>query len=96
MLIFFDDILVYSSSLENHTYHLKKVFEEMRSNSLFAKESKCTFATDKVENLGHYIEGRGISTNPNKVKAVSEWPKTIEFEIITWVSWFSWLLHKIC
>lgn len=75
VLIFFDDILVYSKSLEEHEQHLREVFEVMRSNSLFAKESKCEFATERVEYLGHYIEKRGISTDPNKVKAVAEWPQ---------------------
>lgn len=46
----------------------------MREHSLYAKESKCAFATSKVEYLGHYIEARGVSTDPNKIKAVKEWP----------------------
>lgn len=75
VLIFFDDILVYSNSVESHSDHLRKVFEVMRSNSLFAKEIKCAFATSKVEYLGHYIEKKGISTDPNKIRAVQEWPE---------------------
>lgn len=74
-MIFFDDILIYSNSLSKHLDHLKLVFEVMRKNSLYAKESKCSFATSKVEYLGHYIEEKGISTDPNKIKAVAEWPK---------------------
>ena len=73
VLIFFDDILVYSSSMEEHEEHLKSVFALMRSNKLFAKMSKCAFATDRVEYLGHYIQAEGISTDPNKIKAVAEW-----------------------
>ncbi|CAA7019723.1 unnamed protein product [Microthlaspi erraticum] len=74
VLIFFDDILIYSSSMELHITHLRCVFELMRQNSLFAKQSKCSFATDRVEYLGHFIEEKGISTDPSKVKAVADWP----------------------
>lgn len=55
VLIFFDDILIYSRSLEEHVVHLQLVFQKMREHSLYAKESKCAFATSKVEYLGHYI-----------------------------------------
>ncbi|KAG7572601.1 Neutral/alkaline non-lysosomal ceramidase C-terminal [Arabidopsis suecica] len=75
VLIFFDDILVYSSSMELHVKHLEVVFELMQQNNLFAKRSKCDFAISRVEYLGHYIEEKGVSTDPNKIRAVSEWPK---------------------
>ena len=74
VLIFFDDILVYSKSLEEHVVHLQLVFEAMRQNKLFAKWSKCEFAVQKVEYLGHFISGSGISTDPAKINAVKEWP----------------------
>lgn len=75
VLIFFDDILLYSASVEEHILHLAQVFEVMRQNKLYAKRSKCDFATTRVEYLGHFIEARGVSTDPNKVKAVKEWPQ---------------------
>ncbi|KAL9830768.1 putative nucleotidyltransferase, Ribonuclease H [Arabidopsis thaliana] len=75
VLFFFDDILIYSSSMEEHVQHLQQVFEVMRSNKLFAKLSKCAFAVSKVEYLGHFISGKGIETDPTKIKAVLEWPK---------------------
>ena len=74
VLIFFDDILIYSSSMEEHLQHLRLVFQTMREHSLFAKESKCEFATDKVEYLGHYIAANGVSTDPNKIQAAADWP----------------------
>lgn len=74
VLVFFDDILIYSSSMEEHLRHLKEVFELMRSNNLYAKRSKCAFATDRVEYLGHFIQASGVSTDPAKIKAVKEWP----------------------
>ncbi|XP_010491426.2 PREDICTED: uncharacterized protein LOC104769009 [Camelina sativa] len=74
VLIFFDDILVYSSSMTDHIVHLQKVFNTMREHKLFAKESKCEFATAQVEYLGHYIAAGGVSTDPTKVNAVADWP----------------------
>lgn len=74
VLIFFDDILVYSFSMEDHLAHLQLMFQKMRDHSLFAKESKCDFDVAKIKYLGHYIEAGGVSTDPNKIKAVAEWP----------------------
>ena len=74
VLIFFDDILIYSASLEEHVEHLRLVFQTMREHSLFAKGSKCAFATDRVEYLGHYISASGVSTDPTKIQAVADWP----------------------
>lgn len=47
----------------------------MRESSLYAKRSKCAFATERVEYLGHFIGAKGISTDPSKIKVVVEWPK---------------------
>lgn len=74
------DALIYSSSLEEHLHHLQMVFEVMRSNSLFAKMSKCAFDVDKVEYLGHFISVEGVSTDPVKVKAVGDWPILINLK----------------
>lgn len=60
VLIFFDDILVYSASLKDYMVHLQKVFTVMGEQKLYAKESKCAFATSRVEYFGHYIEARGF------------------------------------
>uniref|UniRef100_A0A2N9GN34 Reverse transcriptase n=1 Tax=Fagus sylvatica TaxID=28930 RepID=A0A2N9GN34_FAGSY len=59
VLVFFDDILVYSQSLEEHKIHLKTVLQVLLDHQLFAKKSKCVFAVGEVEYLGHVISGRG-------------------------------------
>ena len=70
LLVFFDDILIYSKSLEDHVSPLHTVFSTMRSNSLFAKRSKCYFVVARVKYLGHFISGKGVATDPTKFEAV--------------------------
>jgi hypothetical protein len=78
--VFFDDILIYSSSLEAHLRHLKQVLEILKTNQLYAKRSKCTFAEPKVEYFGHIISTEGVAINLKKTQVVHEWPipKTIK------------------
>lgn len=75
VLIFFDDILVYSASVEAHIQHLREVFSILRANSFFVKRSKCAFFTPRIEYLGHIITANGVSTDPAKVQAVQDWPQ---------------------
>lgn len=74
VLVFFDDILVYSPTLEDHINHLHLVFQLMRQHLLFAKRSKCAFAIHKVQYLGHFISRTGVETDPQKIGAVEQWP----------------------
>ncbi|XP_019170443.1 PREDICTED: uncharacterized protein LOC109166012 [Ipomoea nil] len=75
VLVFFDDILVYSPSLSQHWEHLREVLDIMKKNQLLAKLSKCSFAKKEVEYLGHIISENGLQTDPGKLVAVSAWPK---------------------
>ena len=74
VLVFFDDILVYSKNVKEHTRHVKNVLELLRQHKLYAKKSKCTFFTQKVEYLGFILSQEGVSTDPTKIEAVKNWP----------------------
>ena len=80
ILIFFDDILIYSPTYTQHLEHLGTALELLRKNILFAKSGKCSFGETQVEYLGHIISAKGVSTDPKKVAAMQEWPtpKTIK------------------
>ena len=85
ILIFFDDILIYSRSWEDHLAHLQIVLQILSTNSLFVKESKCRFGVLQVEYLGHIISEQGVSVDPAKIQAVIEWPTPTTAK---WVSGF--------
>jgi hypothetical protein len=74
VLVFFDDIPIYSKIMEDHISHLQQVLQLPRSNSLSAKRSKCTFSASQVEYLGHVISATGVATDPRKIEAIQTWP----------------------
>ena len=80
ILVFFDDILIYSPDYKQHLLHLRTTFEVLRQHTLFAKKSKCSFGESQVEYLGHVITIHGVSTDPKKIAAMKDWPtpKTIK------------------
>ncbi|KAL6286677.1 hypothetical protein ACE6H2_011067 [Prunus campanulata] len=74
VLIFFDDILVFSNSLTDHVAHLTTVFETLRRHQLLVKQSKCLFGQPQLEYLGHYISAAGVAVDPAKIECVRSWP----------------------
>jgi hypothetical protein len=80
VLVFFDDILIYSKSLAEHRHHLSQVLQILRLHQLKAKLSKCTFATASVDYLGHVLSGSGVATDPSKIEDITNWetPTTIK------------------
>ena len=74
ILVFFDDILIYSSTFELHLAHLRQVLETLQANQLFAKKSKCAFGEQQVEYLGHVISIKGVATDRKKIEVVANWP----------------------
>jgi hypothetical protein len=82
VVVFIDDILIFSKTEEEHEKHLRMVLEKLRSNQLYAKFSKCEFWFTEVAFLGHVISAGGISVDPSKVKDVLNWmPPTNASEI---------------
>ncbi|CAJ2633781.1 unnamed protein product [Trifolium pratense] len=75
VIVFIDDILIYSKSKEEHEQHLRLVLQTLRENQLYAKFSKCEFWLDNVTFLGHVVSKNGISVDPSKVEAVQNWPR---------------------
>ena len=74
VIVFIDDILIYSKSIQEHEQHLRMVLETLRRNRLYAKFTKCEFWLERVHFLGHVVSREGISVDPSKVEAVSTWP----------------------
>jgi hypothetical protein len=78
-VVFINDILVFSKTMEEHEEHLRLVLEKLRSNQLYAKFCKCEFWLTEVAFLGHVITAGGVSVDPGRVKDVLNWmpPATV-------------------
>ena len=75
VLVFFDDILIYSRTREEHLSHLRTVLETLASHGLRVKMNKCTWAQPRVSYLGHCISAAGVEADPDKIEAMQAWPK---------------------
>ncbi|KAJ4701059.1 Retrotransposon protein, putative, Ty3-gypsy subclass [Melia azedarach] len=75
VIVFIDDILVYSPSREEHAEHLRVVLQTLKNKQLYAKFSKCQFWLDRVAFLGHVISANGIYVDPQKIEAVVNWER---------------------
>ena len=74
VLIFFDDILVFSKTWEEHLHHLEMMLSILEKASLYAKESKCEFGMTELLYLGHIISVDGVRVDPEKIRAIVDWP----------------------
>lgn len=79
VVVFIDDILVYSKTKEEHAEHLRLILEKLREHQLYAEFSKCDFWKKEVDFLGHVMTTEGVAVDPGKVKAVLYWeqPKIV-------------------
>ncbi|GJY21202.1 putative reverse transcriptase domain-containing protein [Tanacetum coccineum] len=78
VIVFIDDILIYSKNKKEHEEHLKAVLELLKKEKLYAKFSKCEFWIPKVQFLGHVIDSQGIHVDPAQIESIKDWesPKT--------------------
>jgi hypothetical protein len=79
VIVFIDNILVFSKSRKEHKEHLCIVLQRLRDHQLYAKFSKCEFWLTEVQFLGHVVSSEGISMDPSKVREVLDWkpPRTV-------------------
>jgi hypothetical protein len=74
VVVYLDDILIYSRTKEEHLQHVRIVLSTLRKHKLYAKLKKCELAQQQVEYTGHFISGEGISVDPRKVDTIKNWP----------------------
>ena len=73
VVVYLDDIVIYSTTLEDHVGHLSRVFEKLREHSLFVKKDKCLWAQSEVEFLGHIVGQGHLRMDTRKVEAIRDW-----------------------
>jgi hypothetical protein len=74
VVVYFDDILIYNKSFDEHMNHLRAVFNALRDARLFGNLEKCIFCTDRVSFLGYAITPQGIEVDETKIEAIESWP----------------------
>jgi hypothetical protein len=74
VLVFIDDILIYSKNREEHEEHLRLVLQVLREHHVYAKFSKCNFFQKQIHYLGHVLSEEGVAVDPDKIRSIMEWP----------------------
>ncbi|XP_039014624.1 uncharacterized protein LOC120144671, partial [Hibiscus syriacus] len=74
-VVYFDDILIYSQTLDDHVQHLRSVLETLQKEKLYANLQKCSFCTNKLAFLGFIVSSQGLEVDPEKIKAIQDWPR---------------------
>jgi hypothetical protein len=82
VLVFFDDILIYSKTWSNHLSHVDRVLHLLSQHQLFLKQSKCAFGASEVEYLGHMVGKDGVRVDPKKIESTQDWPHPKTLKIL--------------
>jgi hypothetical protein len=82
VLVFFDDILIYSKTWTNHLAHVNRVLHLLSRHQIFLKQSKCDFGASKVEYLGHLVGKVGVMVDPKKIEYMQYWPHPKTLKIL--------------
>lgn len=75
VVVFIDDILIYSKTWEDHLSHIQEVLTILQDHHFHVKLSKCSFAKHQLSYLGHIVSGQGVATDPTKIASIKEWPQ---------------------
>jgi len=75
VMVYLDDILIFSNSPEEHEQHLRQVLDVLRKHKLYCKESKCEFFKKEIAFLGHVLSSDGVKADPRKVQSIVDWPQ---------------------
>ena len=75
VVVYFDDILVFSKTMKEHLNHVRAVLQTLRKESLYANMKKCTFGVDKVVFLGFVVSSKGVHVDETKIEAIKTWPQ---------------------
>jgi len=75
VVVYLDDILIYSEDMESHQQHVREVLRRLRLHGLFTKPEKCKFHSDSVEYLGYCLSPEGLTMSPDKIQTISNWPE---------------------
>lgn len=75
VLVFFDDILIYSKSEKEHIQHLKQALRKLEEHQLYANIKKCEFGQNLISYLGHIVSNEGVWVDKEKVQAMVDWPQ---------------------
>ena len=74
MIVYFDDILIYSRNESEHSDHVRQVLQVLRDARLYGNLDKCTFCKDKVISLGYVVSKHGVEVDESKIEATKNWP----------------------
>jgi hypothetical protein len=82
VLVFFDDILIYSKTWTTHLAHVDRVLHLLSQHQIFLKQSKCSFGASEVEYLGHIVGKVGVRVDPKNIEAMQDWPRPKTLKIL--------------
>ena len=96
VVVYLDDVLIFSKTLEDHFKHLQAVFHLLREHKFFVKLKKCSFFQSSVTFLGHDINEKGLNINSNKLKKLMDWPEpSTKKELHSFLGFMQFLSNSI-